>query len=356
MTGPDTRDTDLDRIESALADGRATAGDPRERELQELALALRADSPAPSPDFTIAMDRRVAEGFGKPSRSRGLSLPNLWMPALAGAAVLILVAVVALASLGGGGSEDGTSIAVSGEAAPGGARSAVPSPAATDRSGLTGGGRHVERSVDLTISTPGDELQSAADGIGTVAESHRGFVRTSDVTTGDGASNGSFSLRVPQGELQSAIADISKLGHLRARSERGQDMTAPYNDVQDKLGNALLERRALKLKLRRAKGAKADAIRVRLAAVRADIASLSGRMRNLKRRTVYSTINVTLEEQRPESGGTGAAWDDAKDILTGTLAFTVRAMAVLLPLALLAALAGLTARVLRRRRREAPLL
>src|SRR5207247_3166650 len=63
-------------------------------------------------------------------------------------------------------------------------------------------------------------------GVGTVAESHGGFVLTSHVTTGDaGTSGGSFELRVPQKELQATIADLSKLGELRARSENGQDMT-----------------------------------------------------------------------------------------------------------------------------------
>src|SRR4051794_20497757 len=104
MTGPET---DLARIEAALAEGRVTADDPRERELQELALALRADSPEPGPAFATAMDRRMAEGFGKTKARRRMSLPSFFMPALAGAAVLILVAVVAISSIGGS-ADDGT--------------------------------------------------------------------------------------------------------------------------------------------------------------------------------------------------------------------------------------------------------
>jgi hypothetical protein len=351
MTGPET---DLARIESALAEGRVTADDPRERELQELALALRADSPEPGPAFATAMDRRMAEGFGKPRRAKW-SLPTFFMPALAGAAVLILVAVVAISSIGGKDGDSGSVAAVEVQPTVDSGRDLAP--AIGNGSALTAAGRHVERSVDLTISTPGDKLQEAADGVGTVAESHRGFVLTSHVNTGDqGTPGGTFTLRVPQKELQSTVADISKLGHLRGRNENGQDMTAPYNDVQDKLGNALLERRTLKLKLRHAKGAKADAIRERLVALNAAIDSLNGRMRELKQRTVYSTVNVTLEEQQGDSGGVGAAWDDAQRTLEGMLTFTLRALAVILPLALLAALAALGTRSLRRRRREAPLL
>src|SRR4051812_40527498 len=104
MTGPET---DLERIEAALAQGRASATDPRERELQELALALRADSAEPRPAFAAELDRRVAAGFPKPRRR--FSLPSFWMPALAAATVLIAVAVVAISSLGGDGSKTSSS-------------------------------------------------------------------------------------------------------------------------------------------------------------------------------------------------------------------------------------------------------
>src|SRR3954447_14507513 len=103
MSGPDTRrDVDLERIEAALAEGAATAVDPRERELQELALALRADSPAPRPEFAHDLGVRVAGGFGKPERAPRRRLQRLWVPAFAAAAALIVVAVIALSSLGGG--------------------------------------------------------------------------------------------------------------------------------------------------------------------------------------------------------------------------------------------------------------
>jgi hypothetical protein len=359
MTGPET---DLARIEAALTEGRVSAADPRERELQELALALRADSPEPSPAFAAELDRRVAAGFPKAKARRRLPVPGFWIPVFSAAAVALVVAVVAISSLGGGSGDESSSPSTAvAEQPKDAAQGLLAAPAVPPNTGTaapaTAAGRRVERSVQLTISTPGDKLQAAADGVGTVAESHRGFVLSSHVNTGDqGSSGGTFTLRVPQRELQSTIADISKLGHLRARSESGQDVTAPYNSVQDRLGNALIERRALKLKLRHAKGTKADAIRLRLATLNAAIDSLNGRMKNLKQRTVLSTIEVTLQEEKGEAGGTGAAWDDAERTLEGMLNFALRALAVILPLALVAGLAALAGRSLRRRRREAPLL
>src|SRR3954447_18256417 len=116
MTGPET---DLARIEAALADGRASAEDPRERELQELALALRADSPEPAPAFAAELDRRVAAGFPKPRSKRGrLAQPSFWIPALAAASLLIVAVVVGLSSLGGSdGTGESTSVAAE-QAAP----------------------------------------------------------------------------------------------------------------------------------------------------------------------------------------------------------------------------------------------
>src|SRR3954454_24376947 len=105
MSGPDTRrDTDLERIEAALAEGAATAPDPRERELQELALALRADSPQPRAEFAHELSGRVAGGFGKAARAAAASpgrarVRRLWMPAFAGAAALIVVAAIAFGAL-----------------------------------------------------------------------------------------------------------------------------------------------------------------------------------------------------------------------------------------------------------------
>jgi hypothetical protein len=305
-------------------------------DVEQIEAVLRSDVAEPSPAFAAELDRRVREGFPKPPRRR-----PVWLrPALAGAAVLIVVGVVAVSVIGEDQQRTASPAALRAEPTP----SAAAGRAFKDFS-LAPAARRVERDVQLTIATPQDKLQQTADGVGTVAESHHGFVSSSHVTTGDaGASGGSFELRVPQRELQATIADLSKLGELRSRSESAQDLTAPYGRTQDRLGNALVERRTLKLRRPTA------AIRARIAELSATIDRLSARLRNLRSRTSYSTVSVTLEQSKTKSGaGTGAAFDDARRILEGMLNFTVRALAVLLPLAVLAALAAFAARLLRRR-------
>ena len=81
MTQPDT---DLALIDAALAEDRVTSADPAERELQELALALRADSPEPRPAFADELGERVREGFPRTGPAQGVrGWPN-GCPARAG--------------------------------------------------------------------------------------------------------------------------------------------------------------------------------------------------------------------------------------------------------------------------------
>jgi hypothetical protein len=309
----------------------------RTSEIEEV---LRSDVAEPSPAFAAELDRRVASGFPKPARRR-----RAWLrPAIAAAAVLIVVAVVVVSVTG---NDEGHRSSSSVEAAAQMPRELPPASASSSpqQFSLAGSSRRVERDVQLTIAATRDKLQQTADGIGTVAETHHGFVYTSHVTTGDaGTAGGSFELRVPQRELEATIADLSKLGELRSRSENAQDLTAPFGKTQDRLGNALVERRTLKLRRQ------TRATRARIAELNAEIDALNVRLRNLRSRTSYSTVMVTLEQaKKGHSGATGAAFDDARRILEGILGFCVRALAVLLPLAILAALAAFAARVTRRR-------
>jgi hypothetical protein len=280
----------------------------------------------------------------------------------------LIALVVAVGVLQGGGSEEdaGTQIAQDepaivepspqptiGETAP---------PGGTDLDRATSSTRRVERSAEMTLAAPSDELQDVAAGVARVAEQHRGYVVSSRISSGDDtAPGGSFVLRVPTKRLETALSQLSELGTVKARSESSQDMTAPYRSTQRRLGNLLLEKRTLEDKLEDAIGDEEIELRSQLRAVNAEIRDLSSRMDELKRRTVFSTVTVKLEESEGESGaggggsGPGGAWDDAVATLSDVLEFGIRAVGVVLPLGLVALIAWLGARVLRRRRREAAL-
>jgi hypothetical protein len=367
MSAPDD-ERDLALIDAALVAGRATSSDPRERELEELALALRDESPRPDPDFARELGRRVEEGFAKPRRFRlpTMRLPRARLPVLAGAAAALIALVVAVGVLRGGGEEDaGTQVAQDSpavaEPAPQPTIGETAPPGGSDLDRAAGSTRRVERSAEMTLAGPAGELQDMAAGVARVAEQHRGYVQSSRISTGDdSARGGTFVLRIPTSRLETALSELGELGTVKARSESSQDMTAPYRATQERLGNLLLERRTIEDKLEDAIGDEEIELRSQLRAVNAEIRDVSSRMDDLKQRTLFSTVTVSIEEAEGSAGagggsGPGGAWDDAVATLTDVLEFAIRALGVILPLGLVALLGWLGGRMLRRRRREAAL-
>jgi hypothetical protein len=127
----------------------------------------------------------------------------------------------------------------------------------------------------------------------------------------------------------------------------------------DRLQAARAERRSL---LRRLEAAttdtEAEAIRRRLDIVAGEINGLRAQLRNLRLRTDYAVVNVTLTAAKKDNGSLGSlsdSFDDAGTLLAGFAGVTIRVLALALPLALIGLIAWLAGRSLLRRRRESAL-
>lgn len=401
-------------IDAALDSGRVVATDPEERELQELALALRAESEAPTPEFTTRMDELVSESFPRPEKAAGGFVPRLVAgldriiprritPRLAGGlAATVLAFAVGGAALTQSLERDGEVVSPIGaidrqtalesieplmddrgsgkaerfgrlnaasaadetlRAAPGARRAAgdvedfsAPSPGGGESLGERD--RQVQRSASMTIGAPADELTTVGGSIADTARRHDGFVLSSSLTTGEGTGRGGFfDLRVPVVELDATIAELSDLGEVRALTQDELDVTSSFESIEDQLKAALAERRGL---LRRLENAATDTeaatIRGQLRRANREVDSIRGQQRQLARQTAFAGISVTLEKGSGESGSaTAEAFDDALEILTGAFGLLIRALAVLIPLALVGGIAYGAGRWLRRRRRESAL-
>jgi Domain of unknown function (DUF4349) len=374
MTTPD-RDTTLATIDRALESGTSGIADPDLRSLEELALALRAQAPAPDRGFAASLNERVAAGFPRQRRRLRLRPPRVPRPKLAalGVAASALVALVVAVSLDRGGGDDRADTA---PAARDGGPSQLQAPERASGGGASpaepptpGGGippsdrtRRIERSASVTLAAPSDRLDAVADNIVAVVDRRRGYVLRSSISSGDeGATGGSFDLRVPAGELRQTLRELSQLADVRARSQSGQDITRGFVSVEDRLRAARAERRGLLRRLERADSDReAQAIRDRLNLVSGEIRGLRDQLRDLRERTSYAAVAVTLVQRDgndDSSGGasTGDAFDDALGSLVGSFNIALRVLGVAVPLALVAALAWLAAAALRRRRREAAL-
>jgi hypothetical protein len=385
----------LTAIDDALETGLAAHPDPELRELQELGLLLRADSPEPTGEYCEFLDERVEKGFPKPKRPRPLQpwWSRLGGPALATSLIVLPLVLIAVLAGGSGTSDDegggsgGGSVAASGG---GGAAadSAAPAPIDQNAAAKSGGGadrvldesapgialppsgrgfapgrsdRKIERSVALELEMPVNEMARVAEQVTTVTNRHGGFVLSSSVSTGDDSAGGDFDLRIPATRLRPALRDLAALADVRTQSQTGRDVTREHVTAKDRLRAARAERRSLLRRLELATtDEEAEAIRRRLDLVAGEINGLRGQLRNLRLRTDYAVVTVSLLRTNGDEGGAGGgsfddAVGDAGDILVATAGVIVRALAVALPLGLIALVGWLGARVVRRRQRESAL-
>jgi hypothetical protein len=390
---------DLAAIDRALASGAARDEDPRTRQMQELALVLHAESAAPDPAFADRLGARVEAGFPpEPGSARarahamGASLRQTPRRALlvgrrllpaAGVVGAILLPIVLAVTLAGPGDPDGSGAGTDdGGGSGGGAGVAEKSPlqAAPDQ-GASGGvvpvppprdggfapgqsDRRIERSVSLDLEVPLDEMARVAEDVTAVTNRHGGFVLSSSVDTGQDGGGGDFSLRIPADRLRPALRDLAQLAPVIRQTQEGRDVTRRHVTAKDRLEAARAERRSL---LRRLEDAdteeEAEAIRRRLDLVAGEINGLRAQLRDLRLRTDYAVVVISLlvpeDGSDGSAGGVGGSFDDAigdaRDLLVGTAGVLIRMLALALPIGVIAAAAWLTSAWLRRRRRESAL-
>ena len=167
---------------------------------------------------------------------------------------------------------------------------------------------------------------------------------------------------MPAADLRAALRDLGRLGTVRSQSQAGQDVTAGYVSAADRLQSARAERRSLLRRLERSgSDTQTESLRRQLELNASQVSALRSRLRDLRVRTDYAAISLTLGS-RDDGGATGgagdglgSALDDALASLSNSVELLVRALGVAIPIGILAALAWLAARSARRRRRDAAL-
>ena len=184
--------------------------------------------------------------------------------------------------------------------------------------------RKIERSFSLELDVPLDQMARVADGVTAVTNRHGGFVLDSSVSSGEDGGGGDFSLRIPTDRLRPALRDLAELAPVIRQSQEGRDVTREHVTAKDRLQAARAERRSL---LRRLEAAatdeEAEAIRRRLDLVGGEINGLRAQLRDLRLRTDYAVVTVSLLVGDEDDGGVGVggsfddAVDDAGDLLVG---------------------------------------
>jgi hypothetical protein len=389
----------LDALDATLAGDPV---DPEYADLAELALLLSAEPPGPSPEYAAGLDRRVATRFRRessppPPRRRWLFAPGA---AVAAAAVVVVVLLghgatprrdLANALSVTPGVASSTTASAGSAAAPapgtptpvnhsaGASRSSASAPGANQNllasSGSStsvgsspqpqpSGARQVVRSAQVDLAASPKRIDDVAQQVFDVIGAEKGIVSSSNVTaTGNSDSSASFQLSVPSANLQQTLSDLSQLRGARvvSRTDATSDITAQVGGAGERLAEARALRRSLLRQLAAASTTtQVDSLKLQIRDADASIASDLSTLRGLQRQVGYSKIALTIQAAAapppvPASGGTftlGRAAHDAGRVLVVAAGVALVALAVLVPLGLVAALAAWVGLAVRRRRRE----
>jgi hypothetical protein len=363
---------------------------------------LRADVRALAPPLPPGLERRLRERIEArapvPRARRGASwrprtavtriggrLVGAWRrPVLAGAGVTVVATIVVLALLapwnsdsqlhagsrarldsaservvGGESSSASAASSSSVTSAPAVPRAAKQQLAPFAREVTPGAAQRVQqRAATLTLAAKPAEVQALSDRVAQLTVREGGIVQSSQVHLESGtAGEADLHLSLPSVHLSTALAALARLAPTRAESQSLQDITDEYDAAKRKLSDVVAERQALLRALSRASAqGEIESLHARLSLASGAITSDREAFESISKRGSSSNVEVSVIGDAHDVSGGGLSVSrglhDAGDVLRVSLAVLLIALAVLLPLAVLVALAVFGRRATRLRLRE----
>jgi hypothetical protein len=225
-------------------------------------------------------------------------------------------------------------------------------------------GRKIIQSAQLALTSAPNHVEDVAQEVFDVVGRENGIVNRSTVTaTGGTDGYAQFQLRVPSGSLSSTMNLLSRMryAHVSSRTDNTQDVNDAYVSVTHRLADARALRTALLKQLANAvTQQQIDSINARIHDAEASIASDEATIRTLNRRINFSQITLSINAanapaavaHHSDSFTLGKAAHDAGRVLTVAAGVALIALAVLVPIALIVALALWIWAAIRHRRRE----
>ncbi len=220
------------------------------------------------------------------------------------------------------------------------------------------------QSAQLSLSTRPDRVDDVAQQVFDVVAAQHGVVENSTVTADNSASGyAQFQLSVPSTNLTATMAALSQLrgAAVASRTDSSQDITGQVGGA----GRRLADARALRTSLLRRLAAattttEIDSLKAQIRDAEASISSDMATLSSLHHKVDFTQISVAINASMApghaaSSGGSftiGAAAHDAGRVLVIVAGVALIALAVLVPLGLVAALLAWVAMAVRRRRRE----
>jgi Domain of unknown function (DUF4349) len=319
-----------------------SSGSPPRQLAQDLSGAPAVRAPAPA-NSSASSSSTATSSAAAPSTGPASGAASSAGSAAAGSA--------GSAAAGSAGSAAASSAGSAGLASPAGAP-ATP-------------GRQVIRSAQISLSTRPSQVDNVAQQVFTVVANQNGVVESSNVTaTNDASGYAQFQLSVPNANLGPAMAALSKLhgAAVVSRNDATQDVTGRVGGAGRTLADARARRTALLRQLAIATTNTAiNSLTIQIRDANASIASDLATLRALQRQVASSQISLTINasmivgHHHSSTGGgftLGRAAHQAGRVLVVAAGVALIALAVLVPVGLLAGLGLWVGHAVRRRRRE----
>jgi len=222
--------------------------------------------------------------------------------------------------------------------------------------GTSGVSERVIKSASLEIVVEKGKLKEITGRLTLLAEGKRGYMQSSQLSSGDGWQQALLMIVVPVNEFATTLTEVEKLGEVLSSSTSGQDVTQEYYDLELDLTHWETERQSALLLLEKAKTID-EIIQVRqfLEPIDRQLNEIKGRIQFLKGSSDYSKIQVSLTE----NGAVPIAsednfWSRVGEVFLRSISFLLTLLVAVLPWGLLALLVlYLVFRFLRRNRPSA---
>ena len=221
--------------------------------------------------------------------------------------------------------------------------------------------KKIIRTASMTIAT--QTFEDSLNALKSACEGQGGWIESSSESTNSysGLRTAYLTLRIPQDGLDAYLAGTEGLGRVTSKSESAQDVTASYQDTQTRLNTQLALMERLQALITES-GDLSDllALESQIADTQYMIDSLQSSLNSTDRQVSYSTVNVTLKEEKTvELTDTTVSFEErilsavavGWEAFTGFMGDMVVFLIAALPFMLIVAVVVIVIKLIRRRRK-----
>jgi len=165
----------------------------------------------------------------------------------------------------------------------------------------------IARTAEITLSTAG--FAQARASLDEILQRHGGHVGSMTLQSpADAGQTLDATLRIPASQLDSALAEVRRLGRVQSEQQNGEEVTRQTFDLEARLANSRHAEQRLSDILLHGTGKISDilAVETEMARVRGEIERMEAERKNLGDRVSFAVLEIVLKEEYKANLGSSA--------------------------------------------------